>query len=671
MCDAPGGRRAAEKDQRAPPLSRWTAHPPGAAPRPARTDRNVAGAETAVGQGLVKGCQSWAMGVKAGSEPAQRGLAIRTLSGPVATRPLAGAALRWYSPAAVKILPLLFAVVLVSGCGLESRAPDLTGVPVRLTLLHTSDIHSRVFPYDMVPQFTDQELGLLEDRGPYGGAARMRTILKQERLSSGRVLHLDSGDVFQGAPVFNVFQGEVEVLMHNVLRTDAAVAGNHEFDSGARNFADQLGEASYVTLAANYDFADRERIYNNRLEGLIQPVAVFGLDGLSVAVVGMGNLSSITSIHEQDNSLDVVAQETMTTVMGWTRELKQLYDVVIVLTHLSLDDDVEIARQDPSVDIVLGGHLHVALDPVKVVDSEVVPGKQVVVSHAGAFAKYIQRIDLVVLDGEIVSHSNELFPIMADIPEDAEMLNRLEPYEIRMNTVLDLDRVVGKTRDRLRRFGNDGGDSPMGNLVVEAMQFFPGVETDFCLTNSLGIRTDVQGPDEGEDRHAVTIEELFNVLPFDNTITTMFMSGIEVQELFDYVSYRSAGRGCASQAQISSARFVMDCANEIARDVTVGGSWAECLIDDDCEAAGEICSGGACGRPILPTETYELATNNFIAAGGSGFSVLENNTTQQDLGISMRLAVEAWMEALCPPEDEDCTLNDFYPAGDGRITPIR
>lgn len=568
-------------------------------------------------------------------------------------------------------LPVILLAVLLLSCLPETRAPDLTGVPVRLTLLHTSDIHSRVFPYEMVPQFTDQELGLAEDKESYGGAARMRTILKEQRATAGRVLHLDSGDVFQGAPVFNVFEGEVEVLMHNEFRTDVVVAGNHEFDEGARNYADQLASANFQTLAANYDFRDREKLYNNTLEGLVGDVAIFELDGLSVAVVGMGNLSSITSIHDQDNSLDVFAQETMSTVLGWTRELKQLYDIVIVLTHLSLDDDVEIARQDPNVDIVLGGHLHVALDPVKVVDSEVVPGKQVVVSHAGAFAKFIQRIDLVVQDGEVIAHSNELFPITSDIPRDAEMMNVLEPYEVQMSTVLDLDRVVGQTRDRLRRFGNDGGDSPMGNLVVEAMQFFPGVETDFCLTNSLGIRTDVQGPADAEDRHLVTIEELFNVLPFENTITTMFMSGLEVQELFDYVSFRSAGRGCATQAQVSSARFVMDCANEVAQDVTVGGSWAACQADEDCVEPGEICSGGACGRPILPTETYELATNNFIAGGGSGFSVLENNTTQQDLGIGMRTAVEAWMEALCPPDDEDCTLNDFYPAGDGRITPIR
>ena len=563
------------------------------------------------------------------------------------------------------LLPLL---ALLAGCVGGYEPPDLTGVDVRLTLLHTSDIHSRVFPYEMVPQLTDRRLGLLEENGPFGGAARMATILKREREQSQRVLHLDSGDVFQGAPIFNVFAGEVEVLMHNQLGTDVVVAGNHEFDEGSRNYASQLEKfATFRTLAANYDFASADDPWNNRLDGLIDPTAIYDLDGLRIGVVGMGNLSSIASIFEADNSMDVRALDTMTTVMHHTALLKPQVDIVIVLTHLSLDDDVAIARHDPNVDIVIGGHLHVALDPVKLIESEVVPGKEVVVCHAGAFAKYIQRLDVVVRDGQVLSHTNELFPVDARVPEDADMLDLLEDYERALQDTIDLERPVATTTDRLRRFGNNGGDSPLGNLVAEAMQYRAGIETDFALTNSLGIRTDIQGPASGETEHLVNVEELYNVLPFDNTITTMFLSGDEVQALFDFVTARSASRGCGSQAQIASARFVMDCANEVALDATVGGSWDECVTDADCEVPGEICSALRCGRSIDSSEAYELATNNYIANGGSGFEVLESNTTQEDSGISMRDAVEFYMLQIT--EGGTIPLNDLYTAGDGRITP--
>jgi len=569
------------------------------------------------------------------------------------------------TPSAFVLLPLL---ALLTGCGWGYDTPDLEGVDVRLTLLHTSDIHSRVLAYGMVPQLSDRNLGLLEENGPFGGAPRMATVLNRERARSARALHLDSGDVFQGAPIFNVFNGEVEMLVHNQLGTDVVVAGNHEFDEGARNYASKLEKFStFHTLAANYDFASASDPWNSRLDGLIDATAIIDLDGLTVGVVGMGNLSSITSITDADNSMDVRPLDTMSTVMHYTAMLKPQVDVVIVLTHLSLDDDEEIARRDPNVDIVLGGHLHVALDPVKVIPSEVVPGKDVVVCHAGAFAKYIQRLDVVVRDGRVIAHDNTLIPIDARIVEDADMVDMLEDYERELADTIDLARSVASTTDRLRRFGTNGGDSPLGNLVAEAMQYRAGIETDFALTNSLGIRTDIQGPGQGEEAHSVTVEELFNVLPFDNTITTMFLSGDEVQALFDYVSLRSAGRGCGSQAQIASARFIMDCANEVALDVTIGGSWQDCLSDDECEIPGEICSALKCGRAIDGSEAYELSTNNFIAAGGSGFEVLENNTTQEDSGISMRDAVEFYMLQIS--EDGTVPLDEIYPAGDGRISP--
>jgi 2',3'-cyclic-nucleotide 2'-phosphodiesterase (5'-nucleotidase family) len=111
----------------------------------------------------------------------------------------------------------------------------------------------------------------------------------------------------------------------------------------------------------------------------------------------------------------------------------------------------------------------------------------------------------------------------------------------------------------------------------------------------------------------------------------------------------------------------MDCAAERAFDVTIGGSWDLCSSDDDCTSQVEICSAGRCGRPIEPSETYELATNNYIASGGSGFSVLENNTTQKDTGISMRDAVQHHMLQI--GQENTVPLDAAYPCGDGRISP--
>jgi len=125
---------------------------------------------------------------------------------------------------------------------------SLAGQDIRLTIMHTSDIHSRVLPYEFDPSFTDRELGLGKCQGPYGGMDRMAHILKTERAKAGRSLHLDSGDCFQGAIVFNEFQGEAEVRSLTEAGLDAAVIGNHEFDNGAHNLMAQASAHSGYDL---------------------------------------------------------------------------------------------------------------------------------------------------------------------------------------------------------------------------------------------------------------------------------------------------------------------------------------------------------------------------------------------------------------------------------------
>ena len=95
------------------------------------------------------------------------------------------------------------ALIFVTGCLFavgcfpsvsSSESPALIGQDVRLTVLHTSDIHSRLLEYEFDPSYTDNQLGLADDMGPYGGIDKIGYRLKKERADAGRVLHLDSGD---------------------------------------------------------------------------------------------------------------------------------------------------------------------------------------------------------------------------------------------------------------------------------------------------------------------------------------------------------------------------------------------------------------------------------------------------------------------------------------------
>jgi 5'-nucleotidase len=278
----------------------------------------------------------------------------------------------------------------------------------------------------------------------------------------------------------------------------------------------------------------------------------------------------------------------------------------------------------------------------------------VILSHSGAFLKYLGRLDLVLRENpadprngfEIASHEYTLFPVDRNVPEDPAMKYMLEPYENRMDQLIDLDRLIGYAPNIVRRFGTTGGDSALGNLVADSMWVRTGIETDFALTNTTGIRTDLNaGP--------VTTEELFNVFPFDNTITTMFLSGLEVWDLFDYVARRTASRGCSSQAQIAGAQVVLNCRG--------------CERTGGLPCAESIKIGSGTNLvDVVDTGSYELATNNYLAQGGSGYVMLRRNTTQQDSGIPQRDAVIDLIRGG-PPCVEPRECADDAACGEGQL----
>lgn len=511
---------------------------------------------------------------------------------------------------------LLASLALSAACApptISQSTPALAGMDTRLTIIHTSDIHSRLLEYEFDPSFTDNGLGLADDYGPYGGIAEMAYIIKRERAKAGRVLHLDSGDCFQGAIIFNQFQGEAEVRTLGATGLDAAVIANHEFDAGAQNLADQMSAyGSYDLLAANYDFEDSDALWATALESIALPSTIYNLDGLSVGVLGLANLSSLNSIFDEDNSMGVTvldAREVMRTEAAKLRA--QGADIVIALSHMGLDDDLELAAEVSDIDIIMGGHHHVAIDPPLVVTNEET-GKRIPVVHSGAFAKFVGRADFVIRDGEVLSHSYQLFPVDGTVPKDPEVAEIVEEYEEQLDYRYDTSQVIGYANTMLTRYGLSGGDSMLGNFAADSMRAYPGVETEIAITNTLGIRSDIN---EGE----ITLDDLYNAMPFDNTVTTMYLSGREIQELLDFATSRSTERGCNSQIQVSGIRFVMDCRSGVASDIVINGI------------------------PLELDGTYEIATNNYIAHGGSGFSMLERNTTQNDTGISIRDVVRSAM----------------------------
>jgi 2',3'-cyclic-nucleotide 2'-phosphodiesterase (5'-nucleotidase family) len=577
----------------------------------------------------------------------------------------------------------------LASCLVQGWQPDLKEQDVRLTVFHTSDWHSRLVPYTYDPPAPIETLGLNPANAPFGGVTRLATLLKRERGQAERHVTLDTGDCFQGAPIFNIFNGEAEIRAQSQVGLDAAVIGNHEFDKGVDNYVDQFGQwGTFAALAANYDLEDPSIPGNKRLGEVAQPYVILNRGGLRIAVIGHGNFSSLNSIGEGGNSIGATPMEHNAVTQLYIDLLAPSVDVIGVITHLGMDYDIGLVEgyrqyiptsQNPprnqecielkgedtweckvppvnGIDFILGGHLHLVLNPPRVpVDPA---GRVVPVIHSGAFLQFLGRVDMVFRHAsrlgrddwygfELVDHRHQIFPIDATIDHDVEMARLMDPYFWELGLDYDLGRPIAFSPSGVTRTASNGGDSALGNVVANAIRTRNLVETDFALTNSAGIRDNLPaGP--------ITAEMLFNVFPFENTITTFFLSGREVQEVFDFVASRSTTRGCRTQVQVSGIEFTMRCDCAVSDDGCCGDG-ARAFGEFDRACAEDILIDG---QPINPNASYEVGANDYMAGGGSGFQMLRRNTTQQDSGISLRTAVEEWMQKQGP-----CTADDIAPLG--------
>ena len=548
---------------------------------------------------------------------------------------------------------LFFAAALFSiSCTFKGENPPIDGRPVELTIMQTADIHARLLPYDMDVGEVDRRLGLNPANAPFGGIARISHIVKREREKSGRSLYLDCGDPFQGAPIFNFFSGEAEFLTMSETGLDAMVIGNHEFDAGADNLAEKLDRfTNFPALAANYIFRYSETPGANDLGRLVKPFVIFNLEGLKVGVIGMGDATTMNTILESGNKYGITPMNPFETAQFYVNLLKPQVNVIIIVSHQGPWLDEDVIEKTSGIDLIVGGHLHIVLNPSKLVldcaEGVTALGdpctpRPVVLSHAGAFAKYVGRIDMILEqpyeddpnDWEIVSNEFTLFPVDSTVPEDPVVTDILLPYQWEMERIFNAKQLVGYAPNTVTRFGTGGGDSQLGNLVATAMWLRSGIETDLAFTNTTGIRSDLPaGP--------VTTEEMINVFPFDNTITTMFLTGMELIELFDYASHRTSIRGCGSQVQIAGMTFKIRCGD--CPDGQFG--CVEMLDNGDGSFSRELFVGGT---RVEPFGVYEIATNNYIAGGGSGYSMLRRNTSQQDSGVPQREALIDYIRTGSP-----------------------
>ena len=255
------------------------------------------------------------------------------------------------------------------------------GDVVKLSILHTNDVHSRVEPF---PMDGSKYQGL-------GGTARRAALINTIRASEQNVLLFDAGDIFQGTPYFNKFGGEIEMKLMTAMKYDAATMGNHDFDNGVEGFYKQLPHANFPILCSNYDFS------NTILKNSTIPYKIFRKSGLKIGVFGIGiQLEGIVDVRSY---ADTVYLDPIKKANEMADLLKNELecDLVICLSHIGYTypsnrvSDKILAKNNKNIDLIIGGHTHTFMDQPE--DVQNLSGKITTINQVGFAGINLGRVD--------------------------------------------------------------------------------------------------------------------------------------------------------------------------------------------------------------------------------------------------------------------------------------
>ena len=271
-------------------------------------------------------------------------------------------------------------------CGLTLPLTGLTSSSnkfKKITILHTNDVHSHIDPFPENDPINPNS----------GGVVARSNIINFIKKGNPNTLVLDAGDVFQGTPYFNFFEGEVELKLMSKMGYDASTLGNHEFDNGIEKLAKSLKHANFSFLNSNYTFK------NTALENKISKYKIFNVDCIKIGVFCLGiELNGLVEkkLYTGINYLDPVEIS-----IDITNELKFNHNcyLIICLSHLgfsySKDKNIMcylvLAKKTRNIDLIIGGHTHTFLEkPVQIKNLD---DKNVLINQVGCFGINLGKID--------------------------------------------------------------------------------------------------------------------------------------------------------------------------------------------------------------------------------------------------------------------------------------
>ena len=437
-------------------------------------------------------------------------------------------------------------------------APWGYATQVDLKILYVNDFHGFAEPYK--PTGSD---------APLGGIAYLAGAVDRARGKQPSLL-LAAGDMIQGNPWANLFRGKSSIDVMNAMRFDAMVVGNHEFDFGPKVLKERMAQARFPVLGANV----------KGFPGL-KPYVIKNLQGVRIAIIGVVTPETAVTTHPR-NVAGLTFSTPESAVKKYLPELKRRADIIIVLSHCGFQADKELAAKVPGIDVIVGGHSH-----TKILQPELVG--QTIIVQAWEHAKVLGILNLRLKDGKIAGFEGELQEISpASGTPNCQVQDIVARYERQVDSLLQ--RPIGETQVDLDGEHVRTGETNLGDFVADVMRQAAGA--DAALINGGSIRTSIA---QGK----ITVKDIYAVLPFDNYLVAISLTGAQVKAALEHGVARLE-EPCGSFPQVSGLAFTYSRsapAGFRVKEVTVGG------------------------QPLDPQREYVLATNDYLVAGGDGYTV--------------------------------------------------
>lgn len=578
----------------------------------------------------------------------------------------------------------------------DLHIPPTVPAALELNILHINDHHSHLDP-ESISFNLDVGAGAEQFKVSNAGFARIAGLIERLSQEKSNIFKMHAGDAITGDLYYNLTAGEADAAVMNRVCFDSFTPGNHEFDdhdSGLKNFVDLLDQGECKTkpqvLTANVEFGPSSPLYQTQR---IKKSHVFERDGHKFAVIGL-TIANKTANSSRPNA-DTTFSEEVAAAQKEIDQLKaQGINKIILQTHVGYDMDKKLAQSLSDVDVIIGGDSHTLLGPQTLSKYNMTPegeyptqlknkdGDLVCVAQAWQYSYVLGELNVkfnpngsvnscagtphIVIgddftrtakDSKPVSNTEKLFIFdqfkkdqvpFTYVEQDAKTLELLKPFQAQKEifrkaiigqapTNLCLRRVPGTTRDTNRSVLGDvcnqnqqvnqhGGD--IQQIIAEAFlqqgkQFFAA---DVSFQNGGGVRVDVGQGD-------VTVEKIYQVLPFNNTLYRLDMTGAEIKATLE-----DAMDAVVTQNNSGSYPY------------TGGLRWHVDLNQAKGQRLSQLEVRGSNGQysALDLNKTYRVATIDFLANGGDFYSSMKSirGERRQDVGLVYAQAFLKYAQSL-------------------------